>query len=321
MPTDDAHLIVRSPALAWAAPLDETPDEVFAGRMLGDGLALEPLEGVIRAPFDGVIAALPRSRHAVTLRADNGVEVLVHVGVDTVRLDGAGFSVDVGEGDRVAQGQSLIRFDLNAVAAAAPSLMSPVVVLTDGARIEAPASGRVKAGDPLFTVIAPTASDRVERGGEAREQTVAAVLPHGLHARPAGRLAAAIKGLRADVRITAGARSAAASSPVALMALGVRDGDQLHLSATGPDAAAALDRLAALLSGGLEEHLAPAPAPMVAIAPRTAAAPIEVPAPARFSTIIDVFSSLAMRSESKRVKTSVAPPAGKGDTTRMGREG
>lgn len=274
MPTDATSLIVRAPAAGWAASLDETPDEVFAGRMLGDGLAFEPLEGVIRAPFDGVVAALPRSRHAVTLRADNGVEVLVHVGVDTVRLDGAGFTAEVKDGDRVVVGQPLIRFDLDAVAAAAPSLMSPVVVLTEGARIEGRALGRVAAGDVLFTVIAAGAAARAERVGPASERSVAAVLPHGLHARPAGRLAAALRGLRAEVQMSTGGRSAAVSSPVALMALGVRNGDPLHLSATGPDAVTALDRLEGLLAGGLDELHAPPVAPVVV---RAAAAPIEGP--------------------------------------------
>ena len=86
------ELLVRSPVDGWATSLDEVPDEVFSGRMLGDGVAVDPLGATIHAPFDGVIGALARARHAISVRSDSGVEVLIHVGLETVKLEGEGFT-------------------------------------------------------------------------------------------------------------------------------------------------------------------------------------------------------------------------------------
>ncbi len=91
-----------SPLAGWAGPLEEVDDAVFAARMLGDGMAIDPTEGILRAPCDGEVTALPESAHAVTLRAAIGAEVLLHVGIDTVALKGEGFSAEVAVGQRVS---------------------------------------------------------------------------------------------------------------------------------------------------------------------------------------------------------------------------
>ena len=93
-----ADLILKSPLAGWAGPLDEMDDEVFASRMLGDGVAIDPTEGVLHAPCDGEIGAMPETAHAVTIRAGNGAEILLHVGVDTVALKGEGFEALVPDG-------------------------------------------------------------------------------------------------------------------------------------------------------------------------------------------------------------------------------
>ncbi|NGM52673.1 PTS glucose transporter subunit IIA, partial [Caulobacter sp. 602-2] len=105
-------LVLSSPLQGWVASLEETPDAVFAERMLGDGLAIDPTGSVLHAPCDGRVISVHRARHAVTLRAGNGAEILMHVGLETVALDGEGFSVHVAEGQAVKAGQALIGFDL-----------------------------------------------------------------------------------------------------------------------------------------------------------------------------------------------------------------
>src|SRR5580698_1863728 len=110
------HLKITSPVDGWCAALEEVPDAVFAGRMLGDGLAIDPTSGVIRAPCDGEIITLPASSHAVSIRSAQGVDILIHVGIDTVQLAGRGFVALVKTGDRVNVGDELIRFDLDIVA-------------------------------------------------------------------------------------------------------------------------------------------------------------------------------------------------------------
>ena len=144
---------IFAPFDGWCAPLDEVPDEVFAGRMLGDGLAIDPTSGVVLAPCDGEIATLPESAHAVSIRSPDGLEVLIHIGIDTVRLGGKGFDARVKPGARVQRGEELIRLDLDLVARGAKSLMTPIVITSDGAVMSnRRAPGPVRAGELLFEV-------------------------------------------------------------------------------------------------------------------------------------------------------------------------
>lgn len=237
-----------SPLAGWAGPLEEVDDAVFAARMLGDGLAIDPTEGIVRAPCDGEVTALPESAHAVTLRAPNGAELLLHVGIDTVALKGEGFTAAVSAGARVSAGQPLIRFDLERVARGARSLQTPVIV-TDPERyriVERRSPGKLQAGDVLMELEARAAAPAATATAGATVTTELRVTPeHGLHARPAAILVQALRGLRADVTLSRRGRSANARSAVALLSLGAGHGDVLALQATGADAAlvaAALER-------------------------------------------------------------------------------
>ncbi|UGA39755.1 PTS glucose transporter subunit IIA [Chromobacterium haemolyticum] len=123
-----ATLELLAPFDGPSVPLSRAPDPVFAGLMMGDGLAIEPMSGTLLAPCDGVVAQLARTGHALTLRAANGAEVLIHIGIDTVKLEGEGFKPLIKAGDAVSQGQPLIEVDLDAVARRAPSLLTMVVI-------------------------------------------------------------------------------------------------------------------------------------------------------------------------------------------------
>ena len=122
-----------APMQGWSAPLDEVPDAVFAARLLGDGVAIDPTGATLHAPCDGEIVTIPAQKHAVTLRAANGAEILLHVGIDTVALGGEGFELQVREGTRVKAGDVLMRFDLDLLAQRAKSLLTPIIV-TDARR-------------------------------------------------------------------------------------------------------------------------------------------------------------------------------------------
>jgi phosphocarrier protein FPr/phosphocarrier protein len=252
-------LELLAPFAAWAAPLDEVPDPAFAERMLGDGLALDPLEGIVRAPCDGVVAAVAPTGHSVTLRAANGAEILIHIGVDTVTLGGAGFAASVAEGARVRAGETLLTFDLDAVARRARSLLSPMIVPGEGFQMLVLARDRtVRAGDPVCRLEPrEEAAAPAEATGPVVTAPVAVSLPSGLHARPAGRIVAALKPLAAEVELTHAQRRANGRSVTAMLALGLRQGDQVIVSARGGDAPAAVAAVAALLSSHAEEGLAP----------------------------------------------------------------
>ncbi len=147
-------IVISSPITGQAADLSETPDEVFAGRMMGDGAMVVPADGEIVAPEDGEISFVFETKHAVGLQTDAGVAMLIHVGIDTVKLEGKGFTTFVKDGDKVKKGQPLMKVDLAYVGANAPSLATPVLCteLEDNQKIRLLATGAVKAGQPLFAI-------------------------------------------------------------------------------------------------------------------------------------------------------------------------
>ena len=115
--TGDAETttILYSPMKGEILPVDQSMDEVFASRALGDGIALNPEDGMVHAPCDGTISLLFPTKHAVGLTSDTGVEVLIHIGINTVQLDGAGFEAYVAQGDKVKRGDKLILADLKLI--------------------------------------------------------------------------------------------------------------------------------------------------------------------------------------------------------------
>jgi phosphocarrier protein FPr/phosphocarrier protein len=247
----------------WVAPLDEAPDPVFAQRMLGDGVAIDPTGSSLHAPCAGRMLSVHPARHAVSLRAENGAEILLHIGLDTVELDGEGFQVHVSDGESVAAGDLLVSFDIDLLARRAKSLLTPVVI-TNGEAFAI--TGRVQdreldVGDFLMEISpTETAAQPTPDAAASATRILVAALAHGIHARPAAVIAAEAKRHAAEIGVLANGRRANAKSPVALMALAIRFGDQITLSASGADAEAAVAALAALIASGLGEAAAPAAA-------------------------------------------------------------
>ncbi len=143
---------VRSPLTGKAVSLQETGDETFAAELLGKGCAVEPSEGLVSAPFDGEISVL--MGHAVGMLGDNGVEILVHVGIDTVNLNGRHYTAHVKEGERVKAGQKMLSFDIGAIQAEGYRTVTPVIVTNtdDFASVTAKTGVEVRALDPLVTI-------------------------------------------------------------------------------------------------------------------------------------------------------------------------
>jgi phosphocarrier protein FPr/phosphocarrier protein len=240
-----APLVLKAPLAGWAAPLEEVPDPVFAEKMMGDGLAIDPVAGELIAPCDGEIVNVHAAGHALTLRAEGGAEILMHVGLETVALGGEGFEVRVKTGDRVAAGRALIGFDLDLVARRSKSLISPIIIANSEAfRITRRELGReVRAGEPLMEIEPVAGAAAAPAGGETVSRSVVVTHAHGLHARPAALIAAEAK--RHGGRVVAALRDrrANAASTVALMGLGVAAGDEIVL--TGPKPA--VDAIAELI--------------------------------------------------------------------------
>ncbi len=248
--TSEQTLELGAPLAGWVLPLSEVPDPVFAGAMAGDGVAIDPTGDSLHAPCDGVIALLAGGTHALTLRSGGG-DVLMHVGIDTVKLGGAGFTLLVRDGQSVHSGQVLLRFDLDAIVRAAPSVITPVLLANPTAsRIVRRQSGRrVAVGDFLLAIAVPASTIDPARAlaGVTLHRHFRVPFDHGLHARPAARVAAAIGTFEVQLVLRARGRHGDARSTVALMALGVERGEIVEAEASGKDAVAALDALSRVL--------------------------------------------------------------------------
>jgi PTS system glucose-specific IIA component len=118
---------ILSPFTGRVVPLEEVPDHVFAERMLGEGIAVEPDEGIALAPLKGRLVVFHSAGHAFAIEGQDGLKVLVHIGLDTVHLRGEGFVQLAQEGDWVEAGQPIARFDMERIRAAGFSLVSPVI--------------------------------------------------------------------------------------------------------------------------------------------------------------------------------------------------
>ncbi len=147
-------IIIASPVTGMAADLSTAPDEGFAGRMMGDGAVVTPEQAVISAPEDGEVAFVFDTKHAIGFETKDGISLLLHVGIDTVKLNGEGFTVFVENGQKVKKGDKLMEINLDYIKAHAPSLCTPVLCteLSDNQKIRLLADGAVKAGEPLFAI-------------------------------------------------------------------------------------------------------------------------------------------------------------------------
>ncbi|MBO8177388.1 MAG: PTS glucose transporter subunit IIA [Bacillus sp. (in: Bacteria)] len=124
-----------APMTGKVIPLEEVPDPVFSQKMMGDGLAMDPTEGVVYAPVNGEIVQLFPTKHAIGIKTKNGLEVLIHIGIDTVSMNGEGFTAHIQTGDKVKQGDPLISFDLDLVKEKAKSTITPMII-TNGDVVE-----------------------------------------------------------------------------------------------------------------------------------------------------------------------------------------
>jgi len=239
---------VLAPFAGWCLALADVPDPVFAGAMAGDGLAIDPLEGTLRAPCDGEVVPMQGAKHAVTLRTAEGIDILVHVGIETVALKGEGFEMLVVPGDRVREGDVLLTFDMDRIARRATSLVTPIIVASGGRVVSRAPAGPVRAGDFLMELQAEGAAAASSASGTQASRRMRVPFDHGLHVRPAAQIAAALRPFVAEVTIHAGGRGGNARSTVALMSLGVRCGETVEVRGVGDDAAQAIAALEALLA-------------------------------------------------------------------------
>lgn len=150
-----AHsIIIGSPMNGIAADLSTAPDEAFAGKMMGDGAVVTPSDPIVRAPEDGEVCFVFETKHAIGFLTDTGISLLIHVGIDTVKLEGKGFEVFVENGQKVKKGDPMLKLDLNYLKENAPSIVSPIICteLEDNQKIRLIKEGKIQPGEALFAV-------------------------------------------------------------------------------------------------------------------------------------------------------------------------
>ncbi|MEO9455104.1 phosphoenolpyruvate--protein phosphotransferase [Chromobacterium phragmitis] len=273
MGTTAPRLDVLAPLSGWLVPLDSVPDPVFAGKMVGDGVSLDPTSGSLLAPVSGVVSNLHSAHHALTITTPEGVEVMVHIGIDTVMLKGQGFFPLVEQGQQVSAGQPVIDFDLDQVARSAASLLTQIIVTNgDAVAHMQPAQGMVNAGrDVVLSLQLANGKDvpQAQAGEPQLSSDIAIGNPAGLHARPAAVFASKAKTFASDIQLILGDKEANAKSVVAIMGLATKLGDVVRVRAAGTDAAAAVAELTQLLRDRCGEKadeapVAPSAAPLSA---------------------------------------------------------
>ncbi|CAC5633874.1 PTS system transporter subunit IIABC [Staphylococcus aureus] len=151
--TSELSHIVHAPLTGEVTPLSEVPDQVFSEKMMGDGIAIKPSQGEVRAPFNGKVQMIFPTKHAIGLVSDSGLELLIHIGLDTIKLNGEGFTLHVEEGQEVKQGDLLINFDLDYIRNHAKSDITPIIVTQGNITnldFKQGEHGNISFGDQLF---------------------------------------------------------------------------------------------------------------------------------------------------------------------------
>lgn len=242
---DKSVFEVFSPVDGIVTDIKDVPDEAFSGGYLGPGIAIAPAGGCIKAPFDGKIKTLHKALHAVVIES-GGLEVLIHIGVETVTLNGKGFKAFCKEGDSVKKGQTLIECDLDFIAQNIPSNLVIVLVAEpqDAQLSLTPAQTPLKAGGRLFTVqgdFAPRAEEQAQTGQQVFTAYAVVNIKEGLHARPAAAIAKTANTFdNCLIRISKNGRCGNAKSLVEILGLGVNYRDKIEFSACGDNAQEAL---------------------------------------------------------------------------------
>lgn len=146
------RMVVKAPMDGIVLPLEQLPDETFAASVLGPGCGIEPTGDTVYAPFDGRVVSIVPTLHAVELESDEGIQLLIHIGMDTIALRGSSFTALAEEGQTVKAGTPLLKIDLDAILAAGLSTESAIVVTNadDLPKLHVLAGGIVSIGTPLF---------------------------------------------------------------------------------------------------------------------------------------------------------------------------
>ena len=258
----DKILELYAPVSGKTQSIETVPDLVFAQKTIGDGISINPSSFVLCAPCDGTIVNIHSSKHALTMRTEQGIEILMHVGLDTVLLKGTGFDLKVSVDQKVRKGDCLIAFQPEVIEKNGKSLLTEIVVanMDQTSGVRAMTNKNVTAGKDVILTVALKKEAQIipmpsVKGMKAQSWEIEIKNPVGLHARPAAVLVNAAKRFDCGIELVCGDKSANAKSLTAVMGLDIKNGDRVRLTADGYDATEAMKKLIPMIETGLGEEL------------------------------------------------------------------
>ncbi|MBL8149083.1 MAG: phosphoenolpyruvate--protein phosphotransferase [Blastocatellia bacterium] len=252
------RLVLKAPVSGLVVPLEEVPDPVFSQRIVGDGTAIDPISQSLFSPCDGEVVQLHSATHAITIKTAEDIEILLHIGIDTVKLKGKGFHAKVKIGDKVTTGTPLIDFEADPVAKSAVSLLTTIIIPPSEKILSMTStSGVVEATkDDILTLLISEPEKRTasQQTTDFKSQKITISNHLGLHARPAAVLASGARKFKAEILLCKNNSQANAKSVTAIMSLEIAYQDSVLLIAKGNDAEIALETLQNLIKSGLGEQ-------------------------------------------------------------------
>ena len=254
-------LTLKAPLSGQIYPLEKVPDPVFSRKMVGDGISIDPTSNALVSPCEGTVSYIHPSKHALTITTDDGLEIMMHIGLDTVSLKGKGFSPRVNISDAVKTGDLLIDFDTDLIAQNSKSLLTQIVITNgEDVRVNFKEEFVDAAKDTAFTVEQqagePYKQDQASLDEEDQtcEKQVIVKNPSGIHARPAATIVTTAKGFPCKVDILKGDLKGNGKSIIGLLELELKEGDSCIVKVYGPKAEACLEAVSSLLEDILEEQ-------------------------------------------------------------------
>ncbi len=238
--TQSAVVDIFSPLVGVLLNLSEVPDQVFSEKMVGDGVAIDPLDNKLYAPIDGVIKSVHHTNHAVIFDSEHGFDILVHIGLDTVNLKGQGFKIYVKNGDRVTQGQIIGEFDLDFVSQNAKSMITPVLI----ADMDPNKISFIQVNQDITNINTPIMKVTVINNNQIfsnnktsliKSREIIVTNANGLHARPAAMISKLARKYDGEVFIEKNQVKINAKSVIAIMKLAVIQNDKIYIYAEKED--------------------------------------------------------------------------------------
>ncbi|MBK23190.1 MAG: phosphoenolpyruvate--protein phosphotransferase [Halobacteriovorax sp.] len=255
-------LRLKSPLSGVLVPIENVPDEVFAKKMVGDGVGIDPTGNTLTSPCHGKIVQLHESRHAITVENENGQQILLHIGIDTVNLKGQGFKAFVNVGEQVVTGQKLIEFDQDLIVTSGLSLVS-VMVFIEGQNqpsFKIVDQEKVISGETSIANLEYEQKEEVTDLSTSIDRAYESVpffvrMPSGMHARPAAKLAEIGKKFSSSIEIIKGNKSAPISSIISVLGLEIAKDDEIIILAIGSDCQQAVKEVLSTLVKIEEDEL------------------------------------------------------------------